>query len=260
MTDLGKKVRLNRIFSHPSGRILAVAVDHLINYPDGIPAGLRDLGRTIGEVAKGRPNAITLNKGAAMRFMAPYAGSVPFIVQQMASRAGAADYAANVSVEEVLALGGDAIAVSIFVKAEIEMRHIQHLATVVREAERCGLPVVTHVYPLTSGAEQHTVTHEPEDVFYAVRMGLELGADVIKVPYTGSVESFRDIVSVTPVPVVTAGGPTCKTLDDAVAMVRDVARSGAAGATVGRNVWGFPDIPRAIERLKEAVYSVKSPA
>ena len=29
---VGKKIRLNRIFSHPSGRFLSVAVDHFIAY------------------------------------------------------------------------------------------------------------------------------------------------------------------------------------------------------------------------------------
>ena len=87
-----------------------------------------------------------------------------------------------------------------------------------------------------------------------MRCGCECGADVIKVPFTGDVASFRDIVAVTPVPVVTAGGPTCKTIDDAVQMVRDVVASGAAGSTVGRNVWGFTDAGEAVQRLKQAMF------
>lgn len=136
---------------------------------------------------------------------------------------------------------------------------MRHLAAVVREAERYGLPVIPHIYPLSSAEELRAITHEPEDIFYAVRMGLEMGADVIKVPYTGDVASFRDIVSVAPVPVVTAGGPKCETLEEAAAMVSDVARTGAAGATIGRNVWGFHDIPGAIRRLKQALFDATNP-
>jgi class I fructose-bisphosphate aldolase len=254
VASLGKQVRLNRIFSHPSGRILAVAVDHLINYPTGMPEGLRRLGQTIEKVVEGKPSSITLNKGAAIRFMPPFAGRVPLIIQSMALRPDDPVFADTAAVEEVAALGADAIAVAMFVKGDTEMKYIRQLSAVVREAERFGLPVIPHIYPLSSGSEYHTVTHDPEDIHYAVRMALEMGADVIKVPYTGDVASFRDIVSLTPVPVVTAGGPKCETLDDAVAMVRDVARSGAAGCTIGRNVWGFPDIPLAIRRLKEALF------
>lgn len=252
--DLGKRVRLNRIFAHPSGRILAVAVDHLINYPSGMPEGLRPLGRTLASIVEGEPSSITMNKGTAMRFMPEFAGRVPFIVQQMALRPGLPGFAAHAGVEEVVAMGADAIAVAMFVGGADEIAYVQHLGDVVREAGRYGLPVIPHIYPLRSGDEKHSVTHDPEDIFYAVRMGIEMGADVIKVPYTGDVASFRDIVSLCPVPVVTAGGPKCETLDEAAAMIQEVAKSGAAGATVGRNVWGFPDIPAAIARLKAALH------
>jgi class I fructose-bisphosphate aldolase len=254
MSSLGKQVRLKRIFSHPSGRILSVAVDHLINYPTGLPAGLREMGKTIEAIVAARPSAITMNKGIAKRFMLPFAGQVPLIIQSMALRPGEPDYAQTATVEEVVAMGADAIGVAMFVHCEMEIQYVEHLADVVREAEQFGLPVIPHIYPLSSGDERHTVTHDPEDIFYAVRMGLEIGADVIKVPFTGDAASFRDIVSVTPVPVVTAGGPTCKTVDDAVRMVGDVVASGAAGSTVGRNVWGFDDIAQAVQRLKQAMF------
>lgn len=254
MSALGKQVRLNRIFSHPSGRILAVAVDHLINYPTGMPEGLRPLGQTLAKIVEGMPNSITMNKGTALRFMPQFAGKVPFIVQQMALRPDAPGFAVNASVAEVAAMGADAIAVAMFLGDHQEMQYIQHLAAVVRESEQYGLPVVPHIYTLKSGDEKHAVTHDPEDIFFAVRIGLEMGVDIIKVPYTGDVASFRDIVSLTPVPVVTAGGPRCDTLEEAEQMVRDVVDSGAAGATIGRNVWGFADIPHAVERLKRAMY------
>lgn len=254
MTALGKSVHLNRIFSHPSGRVLTVAVDHLITYPSGMPDGLRDLGGTIDEIAKGKPDAITMNKGAAMRFMPKHTGTVPFIVQQMAPRPDAPTFADHATVEEVAALGADAIAVAMFLKGDHEMSFIRHLSAVVREAERYGLPVIPHIYPLTSGDEKLAITHDPEDIFYCVRMGIEMGVDVIKVPFTGDVATFKDIVDICPVPIVAAGGPACDTLDDAVAMMRAVAQSGAQGATVGRNVWSFPDIPKAVETLKAAMY------
>jgi DhnA family fructose-bisphosphate aldolase class Ia len=195
-----------------------------------------------------------MNKGAAMRFMPEHAGAVPFIVQQMALRPELPAFADHASVEEAVALGADAIAVAMFLKSEHEIAYIRHLSAVVREAERFGLPVIPHIYPLSSGDEKAAITHAPEDIFYCVRMGLEMGADVIKVPYTGDVASFRDIVSICPVPVVAAGGPSCPTLEDAVTMMREVAESGAKGATVGRNVWGFEDIPKAIGALKAAAY------
>ncbi len=253
MSALGKQIRLNRIFSHPSGRILAVAADHMINYRDGIPPGLRKIEETIREIVEAGPSSITLNKGAAMRCFAPFAGRIPLIVQQMALTPDRPGFADHVEVEEAVALGADAIAVAILVKCAGDLDNLKRLATTVREGERFGLPVITHIYPIASKEGVPAVSTAPEDVFYAVRAGLEMGADVIKAPYTGDVESFRDIVASTPMPVVTAGGPKCETIAEAAAMMRDVVRSGAAGSTVGRNVWGFPPIKETIRHLKEAL-------
>ncbi|MFA6242734.1 MAG: hypothetical protein WC655_17480 [Candidatus Hydrogenedentales bacterium] len=253
MSELGRRTRLNRIFSHASGRILAVAADHMINYPVGMPDGLRRIEETIARIVDGRPNSITVNKGVATRCLIRFAGRVPFIVQQMALTPGRPGYADHADVEEVVAMGADAIAVSIFVKDEGELANLKRLSATVREAERFGLPVIPHIYPLTTRDGQRVPSNAPEDIFYAVRVGLEMGADVVKVPYTGDPKSFGDIVSATPIPIVTSGGPKCDTLDQAVAMLRDVVRSGAAGSAVGRNVWGFDDIPGAIALLKDAL-------
>lgn len=255
-SSLGKSVRLKRIFSHPSNRILSVAIDHLMNYPIGMPEGLRNLPQTIDKIAEGRPSAITMNKGSALHCMVKHAGKVPFIVQQIAVRADESCFIDHAGVEEVVAMGADAIAVSIVIKGKDEARQIRHLAQVVREAEQYGLPVIPHIYPL--GFEEKsgpTVSNSAEDVFYSVRIGIEMGVDLIKVPFTGDAKSFGDIVRMCPVPIVTAGGPKCNTLDEAIAMIKEVVKSGAAGSTVGRNVWGFPNIPDAIGRLKQAMFA-----
>ncbi len=253
MSDLGKKTHLGRIFSHESGKVLTVAVDHMINYPDGFPAGLRDLGGCIDAIVGGAPHALTMNKGAATRFMAKHAGKIPFIIQSSVLRPGESHFDCNCTPEEAVAMGADAIAVAMFVHCPEEIAYIAHLATMVRDAERVGIPVVPHIYPLSSGDEKHAVVHDADAIFYAARVGLEMGADIIKVPYTGDEASFREIVSAMPVPVVAAGGPKAESIEDAEIMMRAIAASGAAGATVGRNVWGFDDPAKAVGRLKAAM-------
>lgn len=246
-------MRLQRILASGARRVLTVAVDHMINYPIGFPQGLRRMEHTLAKVVEGGADALTMNKGIALRYLAPHAGKVPLIIQSMALRPGEPDFADTATVEEVVALGADAIAVAMFVYCEEEMLYIRHLSDVVRQASLFGLPVIPHIYPLASGDERHAVLHDPEHIFYAARVGLEMGADLIKVPYTGDVASFRDIVAACSVPVVAAGGPRCATLEDAAAMAREIGQTGAAGATMGRNVWEFEDIPAAIFRLKQAI-------
>jgi class I fructose-bisphosphate aldolase len=254
VSELGKQTRLRRIFSHPSGRILSVAVDHFIGYPGGLPEGLVDMATTLAGIVEGRPNAITMTKGVAKRFMSRHAGTVPMIIQQIAGRPDDVFFASQTTVEEVVALGADALACAITVNCKTESMQVRHLAKVTTEAERYGLPIIAHIYPLSADSDDNAVSNVPADVAFAVRVGLELGVDVIKVPYCGDPATLRDIVSVTPVPVVMAGGVKCETLEDAVAMVREAVGAGAAGATVGRNVWGFDDLPGALAALKQAAY------
>lgn len=103
--DLGKQVRLNRIFSHPSGRLCSVAVDHFIGYQKGLPSGLVNVPETIAKLVQGRPDAITMLKGMAKSAWAPHAGTVPLIIQSMYFTTDDAVIESVATPEEVLRLG-----------------------------------------------------------------------------------------------------------------------------------------------------------
>ena len=75
--NLGKLTRLQRIFSHPSGRLCSVAVDHFVGYQTGLPRGLRNLPRIVDTLAAGRPDAITMHKGTALATWRAHAGRIP---------------------------------------------------------------------------------------------------------------------------------------------------------------------------------------
>ncbi len=65
--NLGKRIRLNRIFSHPSGRLCSVAVDHFIGYGRLLGGGgLSNLPLALERVVSGAPGAVTMQKGTAM--------------------------------------------------------------------------------------------------------------------------------------------------------------------------------------------------
>ena len=79
---IGKQIRLNRIFSHPSGRLCSVAVDHFIGYGKLRPGGgLSNLPAALAKIVVGKPGAVTMSKGTAMNCWGPYAGRVPLIIQ-----------------------------------------------------------------------------------------------------------------------------------------------------------------------------------
>ena len=251
--NLGKHIRLNRIFSHPSGRLCSLAIDHFISYQRGIPAGLINVPHTLATLVPARPDAITMLKGMAKSAWKPYAGSIPLIIQAVYFTPDELVFEQFATPEEVIRLGADAIAVAIGVRGPNEGKFLKLLTDVVREADPLGLPVVAHIYPrdFSDGGRN---LHDPESVFWAVRCGIECGADVIKVPFTGTVESYREIVSTSPVPVVAAGGPRCDTLREFLCSLAKIVESGARGATIGRNIWGMPNPVFALNACKAAIH------
>lgn len=258
---LGKKIRLRRLFSHPSGLLSSVAIDHFIGYDQDLykQAGLFTLLNTIASIAEAKPDTITMHKGVALTCWEPYAGSIPLIVQSLAARLDdTADELLAVP-EDAVRLGADAFATCCFVRGGSEAAHIRRVADLVRQAEIWDLPVVLHTYPRKFTPRRVSVSFAAEDLAWAVRCGVEVGADVIKVPYSGDVKSYRQIVENCPVPVVAAGGPKAETLLKGLEMAGDVAKSGARGMVIGRNIWGFPEVAKAIKAFNAVIHDQTSP-
>lgn len=259
MSTLGKQVRLGRLFSHPSGRLCSIAVDHFINYTQGrLPDGIRNIARTLERIVAGRPDAVTLQRGTASSAWAPHAGKVPFILQSSLLRIDDAFHERIATAEDAIRMGAEALALAAFVRGDTEARYLRAIADAARDADRCGLPVVAHVYPRRFEPEP-VVSYDPEDIAWAVRCAQECGADIIKVPYPGDPVAYGQIVLDCPVPIVAAGGPRAGTLREALSMVHGVIQSGARGATVGRNVWEFEKVTEAVQALKGVIHDGLGP-
>lgn len=258
--NVGKLIRLNRIFSDPSGRLFSVAVDHFSGYEFGLPRSLEQMQATLAKIVEGAPDAVTMHMGVATNAWMPFAGKVPLILQSTLGRPDDTQYEIIATPDDAVRLGADAYAIATYVRGATEGRYLRILSEQVRAAARYEMPVICHIYPrrfLEAGA---VVSFEPEDIGWAVHCAFECGADVVKVPYCGDLEAYRQIVAACPVPVVAAGGPKQETLPKALEMIRQVVESGARGATVGRNVWGFDGIPKSILAFKAVIHAKMDPA
>ncbi len=252
--NLGKQIRLNRLFAHPSGRLCSVAVDHFIGYGKLRPGGgLSNLPEALVRIAAGRPSAVTMSKGTALHCWPPYAGTIPLIVQAGCFTADDRVIEYVTTPEECVRLGADAIAIAIGIGGPHEGRFIKMLADGVNDAARFDLPVIAHIYPRDFSGPTPRIVFDPENILWAVRVGLETGADVIKVGYTGDVASFRQVVASSPAPVVAAGGPKAPTLRHALTAMSEVVQAGGRGATIGRNVWGMSKVTEALRAFKAVI-------
>ncbi len=96
--------------------------------------------------------------------------------------------------------------------------------------------------------------YDVEVVKHAARVGCEMGADIVKVSYTGSPETFRRVVEGSTVPVVIAGGAKMGSDRDILEMVRGAMDAGAAGASIGRNVFQHVDPPRMVRAMAKIIF------
>ena len=196
--------------------------------------GLADMKTTIQRISKGGADAILVHKGIAKN-VDP--GRVGLIVHLSGSTSLGPDplWKRQVcSVIEALRLGAEAVSVHINVGAPKEPKMLAKLGSVADRCDELGVPLLAMMYPRGPKIKSE---HDPEVVKHAARLGAELGADIVKTNYTGDVKTFREVVAGCPVPVVIAGGPKTEGVEAFLTMVYDAMKAGAAGVSIGRNVF-----------------------
>lgn len=163
------------------------------------------------------------------------------------------------SVEEALRLGADAYHLYTFLGWKDANRDAEELALlgkICEEARRCQLPVICE--PLARGdAVDPKDCNSVENVALMARVAAEVGADVVKVEYTGTPDGFATVVQASSVPVVMMGGAKTDTFDEFLTFLGGAMSSGARGVAVGRNVYMQPDPANAIARTVAIVHQQK---
>ena len=255
---IGKAIRLERIIDRNSGRSVIVPMDHGITL--GPIPGLENMRRTVDQVVNGGATAIVLHKGIVSAGHRQSGKDIGLIVHLSASTSLSTDPNAKVAVtevEEAIRLGADAVSVHVNLGAETERLMVRHLGEVARKCDDWGMPLLAMMY--TRGEK----IRNPFDVKYvkhAARVGAELGADMVKVMYTGSVAGFKDVVAGCPVPVVIAGGEKMESEEELLQVVAKSLKAGGAGVSIGRNVFQHKAPMKMVAAIGAIVHKHKSVA
>jgi len=206
--------------------------------------------------AKGGFNGIVFQKGLAEKY---YDGRVPLIIKVNGKSSlvkGEPDSKQNCSVEYAVSLGAKGIGYTIYLGSQFEGNMFQEFGKIQQEAHEHGIPAIAWIYPRGQAVANDT---SREIVSYAARVGLELGADAVKIKYTGDPESFSWAVkSAGHARVFMSGGPKTKTDEDFVSQVRGVIQAGATGLAVGRNVWQNENPLQIADALKKVIFKEKA--
>lgn len=248
---LGKQIRLNRLTNQKSGKFVAITMDHAISR--GVLNGIVNIADTIRKVAEGQPDAMTLHKGIASSLYAPYAGKIPLILKATSFAPYHFNYDTPVAdVEEAVRLGADAISIGVIVGGPEQASQLTHLAKISKEAQSVGMPLISHIY--ARGTEIKD-TKDADAVAYAVRAAAELGVDIMKTNWNGSVEKFRKaVLAASPGKVVIAGGSAGETLESYLQLTYEGMQAGIFGVTFGRFVWDDPNPAAVIAAVKAIIH------
>jgi len=249
---IGKEIRLERIIDRNSRKTVIIPMDHGVTV--GPIEGLADMRTTVSKVVAGGANAILIHKGIVRAGHRGTGKDVGLIIHLSAGTSISPDPNAKelvCTVAEAIKLGADAVSVHINLGAETDKEMLAQLGQV---SERClewQMPLVAMMY--TRGPKIKN-EFDINNVKHAARVGAELGADIVKVPYTGTVDSFTEVVQGCTVPVVIAGGEKMDSDEDIFEMVEGALKAGAAGVSIGRNAFQHEKPDKMVEALSKMVH------
>jgi fructose-bisphosphate aldolase / 2-amino-3,7-dideoxy-D-threo-hept-6-ulosonate synthase len=186
-------------------RTVIVPMDHGITV--GPIPGLIDLTSAVDKVAEGGANAVLGHVGLPLFGHRGYGRDIGLIIHLSASTSLGPDPNHKVlvtSVEDAMRIGADAVSIHINVGAEDEAEMLKDLGKTARICDLWGMPLIAMMYPRGTKVKSE---HGVEYVKLAARIGSELGEDIVKTNYTGSSNSFKEVVRGCKAPVVIAGGP-----------------------------------------------------
>ncbi len=200
---------------------------------------------------KGRYNGIIFEKGIAEKY---YNGKVPLIVKLNGRTRlvqGEPISTQFCSVKEAIDIGAKGVGYTIYVGSKHEGQMFKEFGKIEEEAHKKGLAVIAWMYPRGKAVPNEM---SREILAYSARVGLELGADILKIKYNGNMTDLKWMVKVAGKAKIVIAGGAKKDGSEFLSDAADIMKAGAAGIAVGRNVWQNKDPFKITEDLKKIVF------
>ncbi|WP_320171100.1 2-amino-3,7-dideoxy-D-threo-hept-6-ulosonate synthase [Maridesulfovibrio sp.] len=248
----GTNRRMKRLFDKESGNALILALDHGAN--EGMIDGLGAIPSILEALPASGVQGVILNKGLAKHYSSLIPTDVNLIVQLNAgTRHGSPTYNKNIvcSIQEALRLGADAVSMHVNIGNDLEDRMLVDLGEVTDEAHQFGIPVLATVFARGS---QIVNEHDSSLVAHCIRIGAELGPDIVAVPYPNNGDAFGRAVAASPVPVLVTGGPLGQSVENALNNTLMGLESGCRGCCIGRNIFQTENPIESMARFAEIAH------
>jgi DhnA family fructose-bisphosphate aldolase class Ia len=253
----------------PSGNAVVVALDHGLNM--GAIDGFERPESTLRAVLAGDPDGVLVGPHFARRFDGILddadadvllTADAALFSSQPGARTGEDIWTPAFSASFLRTFDPTGVKVALVFGRDdprVFERNVAHVCELAERLHDTGIPLV--VEPVMWGRripdERGT---DPELVANGSRLAWEYGADILKIPYTGSPDSFEPIVDASPVPVTVLGGPSSGRTEGLLETVAGAVGAGARGLVVGRSIWQTPDPERVVTALNAVVHDGRDPS
>ena len=228
----GKSIRMRRLFPGPNHRLFSVPLDHALSM--GPIDGLEELAPLARELQEGGADLLIVTKGA-VRELAPVLAPTTLLgvhVSASTSLGPSSHHKRLVgSAAEAVGLGADVLSVQVNFGVPEEGDMLTDLGIAADQCRQLGLPLLCMAYVKKDRGGT------PDELRHAARAAADLGADIVKTSYPGSVEEFARLCRTTPVPVLIGGGVRLDDETAFLALVEATVRGGGAGICIGRNLF-----------------------
>lgn len=177
------------------GKAMYLAYDHGFEHgPADLPGKSIDPNYILNIAVEGGYSAIILQKGLAEKYYTgtKYQKQVPLILKINGKaniwQGGDIYSYQNCSVQYAKQLGASAVGYTIYLGSAHDGKMFADFGRIVEEAHKLNMAAIAWVYPRGEFVKDET---SKEITAYAARIGLELGADMVKIKYSGSRENFE---------------------------------------------------------------------
>jgi fructose-bisphosphate aldolase, class I len=245
-------------------KALVVAMDHARTL--GVTPGLEDPGKVLDRVIGAGADGIMTTYGVIKHYRDRLIGRIPVYLRLDGGPSKYredwlrySEWSLLHTVEDARRLGVDGVCVMGFMGGPVEMRTYEICARVIGDCRADGMPVMVEALPCQN-VERIPDPLAAEPMASASRIAFELGADIVKTYYTGSPDSFRQVVRNCPVPVLIAGGTRMDTVEAALKVVHGSVAGGGVGVVFGRNIWQSPNAAGMVAALRAIIHDGSSVA
>ncbi len=202
----------------------------------------------------GNFTGVVFQEGVAARYYKKESG-VPLIVKLNGKTSFQKEEPLSLqlcTVKKAAEMGAIGVGYTIYVGSEHEEQMLVEFSRLEDEAHDRGMTVIAWMYP--RGKKVAGRETDRDVVAYGARLGLELDADLVKVPYTGDKESFSWVVKAAGKTGVLAQGGEKTSWEILEKEMSEVMLAGAKGIAIGRNVWQDENPNEVAKKLADIVY------